>query len=800
MAYNQEYVRNHVLYDIEHYNKYSINLTWILKAFGTNWNDGVPLVVGQNNSLDSFIDGFTLFLSKLYETPETYSVDYPEIQSAMVTNIAYNPDMDEDDIIVKTFFDIWYPLDTTSSKVVFSETQKKCILEIGKGINENDIILFFSGGSTDKMINSVKDFYETLYNTPFPANPSEDMYIRLGIARHMCATSKATVGTFYLKPEYVEANKNSLTGQLQAYPYLMYPIKKPKVTNTWYVDKTTGIVYASSGANRIAFHHVVPTNVANEEQFDHIEFKFYGTPVKPAIWIYNSSHELFEMGSLCNVNQQYSGIVDSELIQEAEYKTSLDYNYYKRGRGVSTLLGGNTVGTAASQIYPTYPLNYPSTAIVAYDSRDPENSNWNHVKYIDKGSFVEAQTKTIIAEPYKNAYDTGNFTVVDGIADDYLEIIVPGVDVINDVSDGTENITDVLSDGNNYNADGTNIIVTPGSDVTYEEVKDVVDPATVTFDPGVEIANGFMTTYICDKDNLYAIGQKFYNPSVIEAIAKAFTDPIKLIRSLAYIPIKIPLLGIPQALSIGGYDMETNAYRAKSMFYSFSYGSIDFREASGWFDPDSFDNYDEYSKYAIYIPFVGYQQLTANDVMGHNIRLDAKVNIVTGDILTTYWVDGVRRYIWGGNCLITLPVTDRDFLGGVGAIAGIGATVAAGIATGGAAIPVIAAGAGATAGAVASKTLAPQFATSGQLGGQMGVMGPQVPFIVQETLITNNFRNYTGDAYNFYGDLISFSDITLQNEYYAEVMSPALVSIGAMLETERKEIIELLSEGIWFRT
>ena len=144
MAYDQGYIRNMVKYDIEHIDEFSINLTWVLKAFGTNWNDGVTLVSGQNNSLDSFIDGYSKFLYDNYAETAGFLTKYPETNQFISTNVVYSPDLDDNDLIVKTFLDILKPLDTTEKTVMFSDLQKKAVEELGRAVYANDINIVFS--------------------------------------------------------------------------------------------------------------------------------------------------------------------------------------------------------------------------------------------------------------------------------------------------------------------------------------------------------------------------------------------------------------------------------------------------------------------------------------------------------------------------------------------------------------------------------------------------------------------------------------------------------------------------------
>lgn len=132
-----------------------------------------------------------------------------------------------------------------------------------------------------------------------------------------------------------------------------------------------------------------------------------------------------------------------------------------------------------------------------------------------------------------------------------------------------------------------------------------------------------------------------------------------------------------------------------------------------------FRDYAPYTSMMIYLPFVQWTNLNINDFVGHDLKLTATVNIITGDLV--YHVlsvddNGERElYTLTGNCSNTLPMSANDRASIVSGIIGTLSSLAVGNVFG--AIGGIA--------NINEKTIG-----TGSITGNVGGMCNKVPYIV----------------------------------------------------------------------
>lgn len=160
----------------------------------------------------------------------------------------------------------------------------------------------------------------------------------------------------------------------------------------------------------------------------------------------------------------------------------------------------------------------------------------------------------------------------------------------------------------------------------------------------------------------------------------------------------------------------------------YSCGSVDLTEK--YFG--NFMDYEPYTTISMFLPFIGWQTIPTDRVMGGNLYLDYRCDIVTGNVVAYIrCVDenGHQSYTTtaSGNAAMSFPVTGNDngigqVLGSVTAAAGVAIGAAAGMGAG----AMIAGAAGAGLGAATARHTTQQ---SGQVSGNIGFINQLQPFI-----------------------------------------------------------------------
>lgn len=135
-------------------------------------------------------------------------------------------------------------------------------------------------------------------------------------------------------------------------------------------------------------------------------------------------------------------------------------------------------------------------------------------------------------------------------------------------------------------------------------------------------------------------------------ILKLFNNPVDAIISFGIIPF-VPPFSEPMQVYFGNqimpgiqWPMVTEQYVLVDM------GSIKLHPYYG-----SFLDYSPYTKVKLYLPYIGWVELDADEVMGIEMFLEYHVDVLTGDCIAFIKCDDSVKYTFNGNCLTKIPIT-----------------------------------------------------------------------------------------------------------------------------------------------
>lgn len=297
-------------------------------------------------------------------------------------------------------------------------------------------------------------------------------------------------------------------------------------------------------------------------------------------------------------------------------------------------------------------------------------------------------------------------------------------------------------------------------------------------------ASALWSIYNPTQAQVDAFGAWLWSPNFVDQIAKIFNNPMESIIGLHKV-FATPSTPTSGTIRVGYLDSGVQSAIVGSQYTSVDCGTVNLAEQFA-----NVLDYAPYTEIKLYLPFVGIVQLDPAYVMRATIGVVYKVDVLTGACLAMVDVrrdgeSGGTLYQYAGDCAVQYPISSGSYMGIVAGIAGAVGSVAATLATGGGALPLILGAGGAIAGAHT------QVQNSGSFGGNAGAMGGKKPYLIisrPQSKVAEGFERLQGYPTN-YGTVIGDCSGLV-------VCSQVRGIVGDMTADEREEILELLAGGV----
>lgn len=179
----------------------------------------------------------------------------------------------------------------------------------------------------------------------------------------------------------------------------------------------------------------------------------------------------------------------------------------------------------------------------------------------------------------------------------------------------------------------------------------------ITSDPSISNLDVMIHSYAIDRNNLNALSNVLWGETFIADINRLWEDPAEMITSVYLFPFDIQQhdpanVGDLTRLQLGnvtapedtrgrpiqgGYNriIKSEAYTVQPYY-------------------NTFLDYEPYSTYELYMPYIGSVQLSAGDIVGHDLVVEYIVSIQTGQATCNVYAD--RRIIGTYNSQIGIPI------------------------------------------------------------------------------------------------------------------------------------------------
>ena len=280
-----------------------------------------------------------------------------------------------------------------------------------------------------------------------------------------------------------------------------------------------------------------------------------------------------------------------------------------------------------------------------------------------------------------------------------------------------------------------------------------------------------------------AFGAWLWSDNFVDQIKKLFNDPMQAIIGLHKV-YATPATSGAQNIKVGYLDSGVSANVVSNQYTTIDCGTVTLSE----YFHNVFD-YSPYTQINLYLPFIGIVSLDNADVMRASIHIIYHVDVLSGACLAEVKVTrdgaGGTLYQYTGNASVTLPISSGSYMGIVSSIASIAGGIAGTIASGGAALPMLASAAGSALNARA------KVEHSGSFSGNAGAMGGKIPYIIisrPQVALADNFQKYIGFPANYTTKLSNCSG-------FVKVLECHIENVNAT-NSELTEIETLLKEGI----
>lgn len=321
--------------------------------------------------------------------------------------------------------------------------------------------------------------------------------------------------------------------------------------------------------------------------------------------------------------------------------------------------------------------------------------------------------------------------------------------------------------------------------------------------PGVPsisaLDTGFVRMYNPTAQELQQFASFIWSTKFFTNVIKNFSDPMQAIVSLAISPVAPTVAQEETNIVVGNLPAFTEqestitpimAAPLTNQYVTVDCGSITLNEYWG-----SALDYSPYSKCEIYLPYIGVQNLSIDDVMGSTLTLRYNVDLLTGIctavlkcVKSAHMEFDAALYHWSGNMMSNLPISGSNFAQVITALTA--SIVSAGIpivtGAGGAAIA-----SGVVGGVMNMMNAKAQVQKSGSISMQSGSLDNQTPYLILTRPIQSkaaNYPAYKGWTTNITAEIGSLTGYT-EVEYVH-------VEVAGATDEERNEIERLLKAGV----
>ena len=192
----------------------------------------------------------------------------------------------------------------------------------------------------------------------------------------------------------------------------------------------------------------------------------------------------------------------------------------------------------------------------------------------------------------------------------------------------------------------------PGGDGPRDDESDEIDFPDL---PTIGATNaGMVTLFNPTLGDLIALNNLVWSSFDLDSFKRIVADPMDCIIGLYILPFAISSSGT-KALSVGNVPTGLTFQVASTQFIEVDCGSVIIPEY--W---HAYLDYSPYTKIQLYLPYIGVEEISADDVMGQTVSLKYHIDILTGSCVAMLKSKGSILYTFMGHCSVQIPITSNN--------------------------------------------------------------------------------------------------------------------------------------------
>lgn len=332
----------------------------------------------------------------------------------------------------------------------------------------------------------------------------------------------------------------------------------------------------------------------------------------------------------------------------------------------------------------------------------------------------------------------------------------------------------------------------PDPTPTPEDTGDTPDPILPVIPP-IPTASGLLHVYNPTAEQVNEFGAWLwttFSGDVIDTISKLFNNPMEAVIGLHELYCT-PITGSSTTIKAGFLDSDVTSRLVTRRYTEINCGAITVPEYWG-----NYFDYAPYTKVYCYLPFIGIVELNADDIIGHGVQIDYKVDTYNGSCVAMITTAKNKEqksvvYQFSGNCAVEVPITSGMKSAMQSALIGA-ATAAIGASAAGVVSKGMLTAAGVNGAAQHGLNGKNSVSHSGSFGSSYGAMGIKKPYIIVKRPVQKVVHGYNkkyGYPAHSMVNIGSCSGFLRCRDF--DVQS------STATEEEKKRIEILLKEGVY---
>ena len=294
-------------------------------------------------------------------------------------------------------------------------------------------------------------------------------------------------------------------------------------------------------------------------------------------------------------------------------------------------------------------------------------------------------------------------------------------------------------------------------------------------------SNGLWAIYNPSLSEVQQFGAWLWSNTILDQITRMFNSPIDAVIGFHMIYCT-PTTGASKTIKAGYLDSPVSADEVTNQYAEIDCGTVTINEY--YRNALDYDN----TRISLFLPFIGIVPLDTNVVMGSQLSILYRIDVLTGTCLAQIKVikensDAVM-YTFQGNCAVQIPLTATTYTGMVGALLS-GISAGASIMTGN----IVGAVSAGLEGAMRAGTGLSGVRQSGTIGANAGALGIRIPYVIithPVSAMSDGFNTLEGLPSNELVNLSSVSGFTRVTFVHLEnipATMPEIEEIQTLLET-----------------